>query len=381
MSRRNNKLPCETPVSSRCQEQTSMQEVLKAIQALQQTVNEVRAETVSNWEGISKIDQDEGERCTAKVVCSGGEGIRLYDLPKFNGNAEQWPLFRASFEDTTKTFKYTNRHNLMRLQKCLMDEAKDVVQSLLIYLSNVPAVMGELEFRFGRPDLLIRSQLDNIQQFERVTERNVDSLIALSSLVRNVVAFLSSAKCEQHLNNPILLEQLVYKLPPNKQFEWARHAVILKECPTIKQFNVWLSEMAQIICLLPQPLCQSKTEKPKITMPATQNYTRRVMYAQNHEMEQENHLEVKCFECAGQHLIVTCEAFLSKNVQQRWVKVKQLRLCFSCLRKVHNVIQCRMKRFCGINGCRKNHNRLLYESQQVPPTSGSVQQVLSCAKP
>ncbi|XP_037952530.1 uncharacterized protein LOC119683016 [Teleopsis dalmanni] len=361
MSRRNNKSSCETPVSSRCQEQTSMQDVLKAIQALQQTVNEVRAETVSNREDISnlrgqlandksvthekkdeigKIDQDEDERCTAKVVCSGGEGIRLYDLPKFNGNAEQCPLFRASFEDTTKTFKYTNRHNLMHLQECLMHEAKDVVQSLLIYPSNVLAVMKELEFRFGRLDLLIRSQLDKIQQFERVMERNVDSLIALSSLVRNFVAFLSSAKCEQHLNNPILLEQLVYKLPPSKQFEWARHATTLKEYPTIKQFSVWLSEIAKIICLLPQPLCQSKAEKPKITMPATQNYTRRVMYAQNHEMGQENHLEVKCFECAGPHLIVTCEAFLSKNVQQRWVKVKQLRSCFSCLRKGHNVIQC-----------------------------------------
>ncbi|XP_037930836.1 uncharacterized protein LOC119665679 [Teleopsis dalmanni] len=39
-----------------------------------------------------------------------------------------------------------------------------------------------------------------------------------------------------------------------------------------------------------------------------------------------------------------------------------------------------MKRFCGVSGCRRNHNKLLHEFQQVPPAPVSVQQVLSYAK-
>ncbi|KAI8116870.1 hypothetical protein CVS40_11135 [Lucilia cuprina] len=48
----------------------------------------------------------------------------LYDLPQFSGVAEDWPLFIANFKDTTNMYKYSNRQNLMRLQKCLQGQAR-----------------------------------------------------------------------------------------------------------------------------------------------------------------------------------------------------------------------------------------------------------------
>jgi len=60
----------------------------------------------------------------------------------------------------------------MRLRKCLFGEAKDTVASLLIYPDNVRNVMEEMEFRFGRPELLIRTQLTRIREFPRVPYNN-----------------------------------------------------------------------------------------------------------------------------------------------------------------------------------------------------------------
>ncbi|XP_067636708.1 uncharacterized protein [Eurosta solidaginis] len=44
---------------------------------------------------------------------------KLYPLPYFDGNSEDWPLFSACYHDTTREFGYNNRQNLMRLQRAL----------------------------------------------------------------------------------------------------------------------------------------------------------------------------------------------------------------------------------------------------------------------
>ncbi|XP_036341069.1 uncharacterized protein LOC118750458 [Rhagoletis pomonella] len=169
------------------------------------------------------------ERSTQNAVLEVSDSVtKLYDLPIFSGNTEDWPLFLANYKDTTETFRYSNRHNLMRLHKCLVGRARETVASMLIYPDDVPNAIAELEFQFGRPDLLVRSQLLKIQQFQTIAENKVEQILAFSTRTRNVVAFLTSAKCEHHLANTTLLEQLVTKLPPSKQFEWTRYAVNLK---------------------------------------------------------------------------------------------------------------------------------------------------------
>lgn len=96
---------------------------------------------------------------------------KLYDLPPFSGNVDEWPLFIANFKDTTDAFKYNNRHNLMRLQKCLSGPAREAVASMLVYPNDVPNVIEELQFRFGRPEILVRSQHQKIQQFPTINRK------------------------------------------------------------------------------------------------------------------------------------------------------------------------------------------------------------------
>lgn len=138
---------------------------------------------------------------------------KIYDLPVYSGKPEEWPLFYANFKDSTNEFNYNHRHNLMRLQKCLTGDAREAVASLLIYPNDVPKVIEELEFRFGRPDLLVRSQLQIVQKFPPISAKRLEQIITFATKVRNVVAFLNSANCSHHLLNSTLLEELVSKLP------------------------------------------------------------------------------------------------------------------------------------------------------------------------
>ena len=80
----------------------------------------------------------------------------------------------------------------MRLRKCLIGQAKEAVAYLLIHPQNVDAVMEELEFRFGRPDILVKAKLAEIQNLPSLSERNTEDFLKFSTALRNMVASLVS---------------------------------------------------------------------------------------------------------------------------------------------------------------------------------------------
>ncbi|XP_075167679.1 uncharacterized protein LOC142239799 [Haematobia irritans] len=288
---------------------------------------------------------------------------KIYDLPVFSGKPEDWPLFSANFKDSTETFNYNNRHNLMRLQKGLIGEAKEAVSSMLIHPSNVPNIMKELEFRFGRPELLVRSQLNIIRQFPVITPKRMDQIVNFSTKVRNVEAFLNSAHCSHHLTNATLLEELVSKLPIDKQYEWARSSITIKPYATISDFSNWLGELANVVSTMSLNSLASAQGRP-------------VMLIEDKEKKD----TAKCYICQGQHSIYKCKKFIDElTVSARWEKVKELKLCFCCLKKGHGTPTCRTKKPCGINNCKRPHHKLLHDGNSTQSISTEASQpLLNC---
>ncbi|KAH8286249.1 hypothetical protein KR054_005444, partial [Drosophila jambulina] len=181
----------------------------------------------------------------------GASGPRkLPDLPVFGGQPEEWPIFVCAFTETTRAYNCTDLENNQRLLKALKDDARETVKSLLIHPGNVSAVMEQLRFRFGRPEQLIRSQLNNVREVQPISEHNLAKIVPFATRVSNLTAFLMSAKAEQHLGNPTLMEELVAKLPTSKRVDWARHAATIVPFPTVVHFSAWLQEYANVVCTI-----------------------------------------------------------------------------------------------------------------------------------
>ncbi|XP_073829577.1 uncharacterized protein isoform X3 [Musca autumnalis] len=89
---------------------------------------------------------------------------KLHDLPEFNGQPEHRPMFAVSYKETTRMYNYSKLKNLTRLQKSLKGEAKAKVEAYLIHPECVDQVMSTLEFHFGRPQIMIRSQISKGQR-------------------------------------------------------------------------------------------------------------------------------------------------------------------------------------------------------------------------
>ena len=76
-----------------------------------------------------------------------------------------------------------------------------------------------------------------------------------------------------------------------------------------------------------------------------------------------------CSLCHGfDHGVWFCKQFYEKGVDDRWQIAKERKLCFHCLARDHRGKDCAKARKCGIDGCTRNHHRLLHGSEVLSET-------------
>lgn len=293
------------------------------------------------------------------------ERRKLHDLPDFSGRPEEWPMFVEDFHSSTDAFAYSHLENMMRLKKCLSGDARRAVECLLIHSRNVDQVIATLQMQFGRADQLVRSQLLNVRSVQVITDANLEQLVPFAAKVQNIATFLDTPATQHHLCNPTLLEELVFKLPMSRRVEWANTARGIQPYPTLKDFSVWINNVAALVCLVSTPLTPTTLSgSSHRRSPSGQPGDRRpgkntVCVIENHK----NNTDVRfsCKFCEKSHAIFNCPEFLKLENDSRWSAVKQRRLCFVCLGGGHSSPACKKKISCKINDCRENYNPLLHK--------------------
>lgn len=274
---------------------------------------------------------------------------KIYDLPEFDGSAEEWPMFSTAFIQTTAVYQYNNFENCLRLQKALKGNARESVKSLLIHPDNVNAIMEQLRAQYGRPEMLIRCQLQQVKEIQPIGENAMDKLVLFSVKVQNLTAFLQTANGQHHIANPTLMDELVSKIPMSKRMEWALYASSIKPYPTVSDFSSWLKSVADLVRIVQSTNVSRSNNEPKRKI---------VLHAVDGQRKPQ-----ECAMCKAPHKIFDCKKFTSMNVANRWDEVKKLKLCFSCLDSGHSSRNCRRRKQCSADGCLRRHNKLLHDNK------------------
>ncbi|XP_062704448.1 uncharacterized protein LOC134286791 [Aedes albopictus] len=143
-------------------------------------------------------------------------------LPSFSGHPEEWPLFYGSFCASNDACGYSDVENLVRLQKCLTGEALEMVRGQLLLPKSVPRVIEKLRQLYGRPELLLKCHLEKVQNLMPPKPDSLASFIPFGSAVEQMCEHLEAADMKEHLINPLLIQELVDKLPDNDKRGWVR---------------------------------------------------------------------------------------------------------------------------------------------------------------
>ncbi|XP_055623093.1 uncharacterized protein LOC129766546 [Toxorhynchites rutilus septentrionalis] len=301
------------------------------------------------------------------------------ELPYFDGDPEEWPLFFATFESTTRMCGYTPEENAVRLQKCLRGKAKDSVRSQLLYPGNVNSVIATLKILFGRPEIVIHSLIRKIQALPAPKVDKLGSLIDFAVAVRNMVATVQACELDDYLYNVSLLQELVDRLPPMIKLNCAMHRQVANTRVTLSSFSDWLYSVAEAASSVSIPSTSSADHK--------QHRGKKDDGYLNAHREQSPPPERKsavdscpnaCCVCEGScNKVEKCNKFLGLDHAGRWSMLRDRKLCRRCLNNHRGA--CRSSSACGVNGCSFKHHRLLHNPLAKPPTNTSGPEYSSVA--
>ncbi|XP_067635019.1 uncharacterized protein [Eurosta solidaginis] len=276
------------------------------------------------------------------------------DLPTFSGNPEEWPLFITNFEQSTIRCGFTDQENLIRLQKCLKGSALDAVRGKLMMPSTISYAIETLRMLYGRPDVIHQTLQKKLRQQPVVKTENLNTLVNFALAVQNYRATMQAIGLEDYLNDPMLLNDLISRLPCDLRLDWGKHRMFHARVD-IALFDEWLFNLAtcasQVTPIEHSNASLYASEERKGRRKTSRE---RVMLHDFRRSEVEN-----CPRCSKTHTLSDCGEFKAMSIDMRWKFIRENKLCIRCFKR-HFVRRCNSKRKCTVDGCKMPHNILLH---------------------
>ncbi|XP_062538728.1 uncharacterized protein LOC134207003 [Armigeres subalbatus] len=289
------------------------------------------------------------------------------ELPNFSGNPAEWPLFWSSFETSTRICGYSESENLMRLQRCLKGEARKAVNCFLLHPLNVPEIIRTLTTLYGRPEALIGTLLAEVRAAPAPRSEKLESIINFGLVVRNLCAHLIATGQELHLANPMLMNELVDKLPANIKLDWALFTQRIARVD-LRAFSDYMNVIVDAASRVIPVLDKHVTPKGRAIVNAHSSEGNACQIPRNYKSTtskaefvrtQSGGSERPCMVCRiGGHKPKDCSVFRAKSLENRWKIAQELHFCRRCLYP-HGKWPCKAS-LCGTDGCQQRHHRLLH---------------------
>uniref|UniRef100_A0A336MKS5 CSON003154 protein n=1 Tax=Culicoides sonorensis TaxID=179676 RepID=A0A336MKS5_CULSO len=291
-------------------------------------------------------------------------------LSKFAGERGEWASFINAYETSTELCSLSDAENLGRLQKCLAEPARRYVSHLLNDPKNVGKIIETLKMVYGNPKKILKEMFDEIRQHDHIIENDLPSIVKYGLAVQNICAMIKSSRLEGYASNPLILEEIVEKLPKSLQFAWAQ-AVGDKEISGLNEFDSWLSGLTRNLCKnLGTIDISSADKKQRITIKRRNNTKEDVHVVQDKNFNS----DFTCFACSGSCKdLSSCDTFKLLNDDCKWQVIKRHGICRQCLKqhKMKHPFICENGIKCDVANCNGTHHPLMHRDRRPSPKSES----------
>ncbi|XP_058828073.1 uncharacterized protein LOC131687982 [Topomyia yanbarensis] len=201
--------------------------------------------------------------------------------------------------------------------------------------------------------------------------------------VQQLCDHLIAAELRDHLINPMLVQELVDKLPSSTKLEWVRFKR-QQQVVDLATFSNFLSEIvseASEVTLFVEPpreqqdRCGRERKDKRGKLKEQEAYLHshvgvvdqpQIQHGQHNEhltCREEGTNRKPCRICdRADHRIRFCDEFRKMSWDGRMREVEKRKLCQLCLNE-HGQTRCRFKGHCGVGGCRERHHQLLHPTR------------------
>ncbi|XP_058828118.1 uncharacterized protein LOC131688011 [Topomyia yanbarensis] len=289
-------------------------------------------------------------------------------LPLFSGKSDDWPLFYAAYNSSTKACGFSDIDNLARLQQCLRGDALELVRGQLLLPKSVPRVIEKLRQHFGRPEQLLDRLLERVKELP--APKNLKGFIPFANVVEQLCDHVEAADLKEHLKNPLLIQGLIKKLPDAEKRQWADikraregRKISLR---TVTDFLLRISDDAR-----EAEVDIERTTETRFSGEHSGRKRKEKEAVFSHAEEGNSNTVVShrlglkpCKVCQRtDHRLRFCQDFKNWSHAERVAMVTRDKLCKLCLGEHGG--QCRFKFRCNVGSCKEAHNPLIHPVSTV----------------
>ena len=259
-----------------------------------------------------------------------------------------WTAFESIVDDSDEPVKY----KMIRLKACLQGKAEESISKLGFSEEAYEEAKNTLKRRFGGERRQLQNYLEELKKIKSIQEGNVQELEKFAdTLVSTVVTLREHKRLSELQPGSLLFTIVLEKIPQtmlSRFYRWVRESG-RQEC--LEDLRDWITEESEYQVKALETTeglgARGKSKKEDRRLPS-QTFTA---------------FKSKCDICQGNHTIKSCEKFKAMGMDDRWQVAKDKRLCFRCLANNHQGKNCKRAKECGVNGCKRNHDRFLHKSK------------------
>jgi len=281
---------------------------------------------------------------------SGGRNMRLpkLSIKPFDGNPLKWKTFYDTFMctiDGNETL--SNVERMSYLLNLVEGVAEQTLKGFSLSNDNYQLALKTLQERFGDEQIIITSHMNKLLELPSVESvTNTKALRNLYDTVEAQIRSLTAFDLDIKNYGPFLVPVIMSKIPNEIKL------VITRQLDK----NTW---DATLILKQLQKEIEVREKLNDVEVPTGEDLPTGIsLYAGN---ENKANFKNNCAFCSGNHKHQHCQKV--RNAEDRRQKVKQLGMCFLCLRKNHLCRDCRETYRCF--HCQGKHHVALCDKKSL----------------
>ncbi|XP_062713939.1 uncharacterized protein LOC134290759 [Aedes albopictus] len=286
-------------------------------------------------------------------------------IPTFDGKYENWPRFKAMFEDIVGKGADSDSIKLHHLEKSLIGAASGIIDSKTLADNNYHHAWDILTERYENPRIIIDTHISELLSMKRMNSESHKELRELvDTCTRNIEGLKFMKQPVDATAGLIVNKILVSCLDPTTRKQWER-TLNHGDLPDLDDTLLFLKDQCRVL-----ERCEVDNPSSAKSLPgksAQSNAKPAIVKVHSATPDASNE---SCSFCGMSHFSYQCPEFRKLSVLERVSKVKESRSCFNCLRRGHNSVDCSSKNRCS--KCGKRHHSLLHDDGKKPDQSVSL---------
>lgn len=273
-------------------------------------------------------------------------------LPEFDGTSTAWSTFIGLFNKIVhQNNTIDNGIKMQYLKTSLSGEAAKIVNHISPIAENYELCYDLLQKRFNNKREILGKLLDSILNLPKQNSENFYHLKNLHDTTFECIMSIKNLNIPVDQWDPLITHILLKKLSKETITNYECQLEDTREIQSLVKFLKYIE--SRFLAL------QSASSNNEYV-----NKNR-----SNNNNNYNNEKEIKCVYCNDLHSIMKCNAFINKNVNERFEYIKGKKLCVNCF-KSHKKGECVSKYTCS--KCHKPHNTLLHFESKSQVTNANI---------